>query len=127
MRSLIILSFLVIVSAAAGQVHHASPIDSLKLLPHKTARPDLWLGKDKGDHFAASVFLTGMGFYAARRELHLNDNRSKNAAIGFSFSLGILKEVYDKVSKKGCVSYKDLIADMAGAGFGFALLSISSR
>jgi uncharacterized protein YfiM (DUF2279 family) len=44
----------------------------------------------------------------------------------FSFSLGLLKEVYDKVSKKGTASFKDITADVAGIGFGIALLSLSS-
>ena len=31
-----------------------------------------------------------------------------------TFSIGICKEVYDKVSKKGSVEWKDLVADCIG-------------
>jgi uncharacterized protein YfiM (DUF2279 family) len=88
---------------------------------------DRWLAKDKLDHFATSAFLTGLGFYAIRREMDATESRAKNSAMVFSFSCGIFKEVYDKVSKKGVASFKDLTADAAGIGFGFALLSLSNH
>lgn len=103
---------------------HAESADTTAIRLHIE---DRWLAKDKLDHFAASAFLTGLGFFAMRRELDVNDSRAKNSAMVFSFSLGILKEVYDKTSRKGIASLKDLTADAAGIGLGFALLSLSNR
>ena len=106
----------------------SSPKDSVKI--ESTVLPsqyDAWFSKDKFDHFCASAFLTGLGYYAARKELHNSDPASRNIAVGFSFSLGVSKEVYDKVSKKGTPSYKDIIADVLGTAVAFMIISASSQ
>lgn len=35
-----------------------------------------------------------------------------------TLSIGIGKEVYDKVSKKGCAEWKDIVCDLLGIGIG---------
>jgi uncharacterized protein YfiM (DUF2279 family) len=85
---------------------------------------DNWLGKDKVDHFMASAFLTGLGYYAARNELERSEAASQNVCIAFAVSVGISKELYDAFSQKGKPSYKDFAADMLGIGFGLVLLHI---
>ena len=80
-------------------------------------------GKDKADHFMGSAFLTGMCFYFAREEFR----NSRESSIGISLSIagviGISKEVYDKVSKKGTPSLKDLFADGIGIAAGILLIA----
>lgn len=42
-------------------------------------------------------------------------------AAGIALLIGIAKEVYDKVSGKGCTEWKDFIADAAGIAAGCVL------
>jgi hypothetical protein len=42
----------------------------------------------------------------------------KLVAATITFSIGICKEVYDKVSKKGWAEWKDLVADCIGVLIG---------
>lgn len=42
----------------------------------------------------------------------------KWAAAMITLSIGIGKEVYDKVSKKGCAEWEDLVADVIGIVIG---------
>lgn len=39
-------------------------------------------------------------------------------AAGITLTIGIAKEVYDKVSGKGCVEWNDLVADFVGIVIG---------
>ncbi len=98
--------------------------DSVHTLKNTQIIKDRWLAKDKADHFVTSAFLTGMGFYAARQEMDYSLSASKNVGIGFSLSLGIAKEIYDGTSQRGIASWKDLVADVLGIGFGYLLISI---
>jgi putative lipoprotein len=98
--------------------------DSVHTLQNSRIIKDQWLAKDKADHFVTSAFLTGIGYYAARQEIQFSPSASKNVAIGFSLSLGIAKEVYDGTSQRGIASWKDLVADMLGIGFGYLLITI---
>jgi len=94
--------------------------------PRKPRR-DFWLGKDKGDHFVISGFLVGFAYYAARQELHRSDPASKNLAAGFSLSLGVLKELRDQRRPGNFFSLKDLAADLAGLGLGYALCTAGAQ
>jgi len=82
---------------------------------------DRWFAKDKADHFLVSAFLTGCGYYAARQEEHRSHADGIRMAVGFSLSLGVVKELYDGLSGRGQASWKDLIADVAGTGCGYAI------
>lgn len=119
----LILFTLLSCRAARGQDAAQTRADSSKIAAMRIPPADKWLAKDKADHFATSAFLVGFGYYAARKELHRSDPASKNLAMGFSFSLGIMKEVYDKTSRKGSPSLKDLAADLLGIGVGYLLTS----
>jgi hypothetical protein len=39
-------------------------------------------------------------------------------AVGVVLSIGIAKEVYDKVGEKGCCEWKDIICDLIGIAIG---------
>jgi uncharacterized protein YfiM (DUF2279 family) len=88
---------------------------------------DLWFGKDKADHLVVSAFLTGFGYYAARKEMHFSDPGGKNAGACFSISLGLMKEVHDKRRPRGMFSLKDLGADILGIGLGYLICSAGGR
>jgi putative lipoprotein len=84
---------------------------------------DLWLAKDKADHLICSAFLTGLGYYASRQEMNRSHDSARSLGLGFSFTLGIAKEVYDRSGKKGHLSWKDLAADLLGCAVGWTLIS----
>ena len=119
------LALLFLVSLTNAKELSAFPPDSLKL--ELKINNDQWLGKDKFDHFTGSAFLVGLGYFAARKELNRSVPASQNAAVGFSLSIGIGKELYDKFSKKGTPSYKDLIADLLGCSAAFLIINAHSR
>ena len=85
--------------------------------------PDPWLSKDKMDHVTASAFLTGAQYYLVRQELELSHEQSLRAAMAGALVLGIAKEIYDGVSKRGTPSIKDLLADALGIGLAALLIS----
>jgi len=102
------------------------PADSVHVLL-KNALHDKWFGEDKAHHFMASAFLTGFAYYTSKQELGMSQQKANVAAVGFSFSIGIGKEIYDGVSGKGHLSLQDLIADAAGVVLGVLILNVSSQ
>ncbi len=124
MRKLVLISLLLFTAMATAGV----PADSLQI-HMQVARPhqDLWFAKDKGDHFLVSAFLTGAGYYAARSEMHRSDASSLNVAVGFSLSMGIGKELYDRYGRGGPFSLKDLGADVLGIGLGYLFCTLGKK
>jgi len=110
-----------------SEAYCQSTRDSTQIQGPKPTAADSWFAKDKADHFVMSAFLTGLGYYAANKELNKSDPAAKNLAVGFSLSLGILKEAYDKKSRKGTASWKDLVADVLGVGLGYLIISANSK
>lgn len=88
-----------------------------------TGSADPWLGKDKADHFMVSAFIAGTCYYWGRVDLR----HSHTTAVIFSLSstagIGLAKEIYDGLSKRGTPSWKDLFADFLGIGVGILILS----
>lgn len=84
---------------------------------------DQWINKDKADHMLASAFLVGAQYYIAHRELERSHEQSMSIAIGSTLVIGLGKEIYDHVSRKGTPSVKDMVADVLGIGVAAALLS----
>ena len=125
MRCFLVMSVLLAVLSADAK--DVCPQDSVNSNLKKSVSVDRWFGKDKGDHFAASAFLIGMGFYVTRQELNMQENPAQMSAAAFSFSLGICKEVYDKYHKKSHFCFKDLAADLAGIAFGITILNLNNR
>jgi len=72
-----------------------------------TGTKDPWFARDKVRHFAVSYVIT-------RSLIHYR--QKKEIAFGITFSLGLIKEIYDKKIKKSFFSYKDLVWDLAGVG-----------
>jgi len=84
---------------------------------------DPWLGKDKLDHFLTSAFLVGAAYNYNRELFSMSHKQALRFSVSFSFTIGVSKEVWDKTSKRGSPSYRDLVADLLGIGLGFLILS----
>jgi uncharacterized protein YfiM (DUF2279 family) len=123
-RVIVICVFLALVPATAKDF---CVTDSVASILKKADSQDHWFGKDKGDHFTSSVFLVGVGYYFTKQEMEMKEKSAQCHAVVFSFSLGVLKEVYDKKIKKTHFCFKDLVADLAGIGFGIAVLNCTNH
>lgn len=99
----------------------AAPDSIRRVLPNH--QPDEWLGKDKFDHALVSAGLMAAQFYFLHEELELRAAPSRQIAAGNSLALGLAKEVYDKVSRRGTPSWKDLLADVVGIGVAVLLVT----
>ena len=88
----------------------------------KTLNTDRWFGTDKLKHFTTSSFLTAYGYLYFHESAHRSGKFSLNLSAGVALGLGIGKEIYDKKSKKGQASFKDLIADIVGVGLTFFII-----
>lgn len=124
MRLLFLISLLALLSsnAAFAQTQNNVAADTsattLKPLAH-----DTWISKDKADHALASAFLVGAQYYVAHRELERSHEQSMSLAIGSTLVIGLGKEIYDHVTRKGTPSVKDVVADVLGIAVAAALLS----
>jgi uncharacterized protein YfiM (DUF2279 family) len=74
---------------------------------------DRWFAQDKVHHFAASGFLSGLSYYLAREQAGMSADGAVRVGIGFTMALGVMKELRD--IRHGTPSWKDLVADLAGA------------
>jgi len=99
-------------------------VPKVELQKFKVTMSDSWFGKDKADHFLASVFLTAGSFYYLKEEQNISQGKSMNLSIAFAFSLGIAKEIRDGSLKGRAASVKDVVADILGIGIGAFLFNI---
>ncbi|MFQ5631695.1 MAG: VanZ family protein [bacterium] len=83
-----------------------------------------WHGADKYSHFTISAFLTAGQFFVLREQADFSKNCSLTIAVTSTALIGIAKEVYDSVSKKGTPSFKDLVADFLGIGLAIAVIQL---
>jgi putative lipoprotein len=88
---------------------------------------DHWFGQDKAHHFMASAFLTGFSYYMMKQEFDQTKETATLSAVSFSLSIGLAKEIYDRVSRKGTPSFKDIVADVTGIAVGVFILNITSN
>jgi uncharacterized protein YfiM (DUF2279 family) len=86
-------------------------------------KKDLWFGEDKAKHLLISFFLTGAAAYYCRHHQKWSDEKSIAFGTGFSFSIGLAKEIKDLRSDDHLFSWKDLAVDLIGIGLGGVLLS----
>ena len=81
------------------------------------------LSNDKAKHFVASLISTVFVHQLSTKHFDFEKTESKTIAGGVTFSIGILKESYDKFIKKKKFSWEDLIADAAGIAVGLILVN----
>lgn len=84
---------------------------------------EAWLAKDKFDHLMVSAGLVASQFYLLHQEFAWKTAKSRQFAAGSTLAIGIAKEIYDHASRRGTPSWKDLLADVAGIGVAFVLVT----
>lgn len=82
---------------------------------------DSWCERDKLRHFLASAVLTGVIKRKLETMSTLSSNKSTAVAVGFCFSVGATKEIWDLRHKENSASLKDLAADGMGIILGIVL------
>ena len=82
---------------------------------------DPWFGKDKFDHFLTSAFLISFFYHAGRSQMSWSGTQTANISAGITLGIGLGKELWDKKSKRGHPSWRDIAADFLGAGLGYLI------
>ncbi|MDP8220911.1 MAG: hypothetical protein P9X26_06170 [Candidatus Stygibacter frigidus] len=82
-----------------------------------------WLGKDKIAHFSSSIVLTCWSVGMSEDILGENKSNSRIMGSGFTLSLGLVKEGYDRYIQHKKWSWEDLVWDMAGIAGGLILIN----
>lgn len=85
---------------------------------------DRWLARDKASHLAVSAALVGFTYHLLRYEQEKQIAASRNLSAGLSLSFGLAKEARDASRPNNHFSYKDLAADLLGAGLGMIIFTI---
>lgn len=88
--------------------------------------PDAWLGGDKPVHALAAGWTAGAG-YAAGIELGWEPADRRRGAIAAGLAVSIGKEAYDRWTRRGPFSFKDLAADAVGIAAFVALSAALDR
>ncbi len=83
---------------------------------------DSWLGRDKILHFTFSMFLY-TGSYAVQKDA-MGVKKPAVYSAGFTFSIGLGKEIFDRSRPPNFFSWKDVLWNCAGIGTGFVLTNI---
>ena len=78
------------------------------------APKDRWIAIDKVQHFSYSCLISLGVQYVLVNKLEMNEDSAMPLSMAMSFSLGIIKELWDKKGKNGFFSKKDVVAN----GFG---------
>jgi putative lipoprotein len=97
------------------------------LAPHSCAAPsksDKWFSSDKFKHFTVSAFYSAGTSIIANKHFDIGKKPSLNIGLGFTISLGAVKELKDMRSPNESSSLKDLAWDFAGALTGILAASL---
>jgi uncharacterized protein YfiM (DUF2279 family) len=84
---------------------------------------DSWTGWDKVGHLGFSAVLSSIFYQAYHQQFHNPHKPSVCFSAGFTFSLGIGKEIYDSTRPQNKFSYKDLVFDILGITAGIIIAS----
>jgi uncharacterized protein YfiM (DUF2279 family) len=85
---------------------------------------DKWWGRDKLAHITVSLASVAFTNHLLKYEKSLNTADARNGSMGVTFSLGMIKEVYDSHNPGNHFCCKDLAADLAGIALGCALFTL---
>lgn len=85
---------------------------------------DEWLKPDKGLHVIGSMICFLGSANSLRRFADQSKNKAAVFGAGFTFSLGVAKELHDQSRKSNIFSFKDLLANIAGISIGGLLLNL---
>ncbi|MDO9026792.1 MAG: hypothetical protein Q7U87_02820 [bacterium] len=85
---------------------------------------DRWLARDKASHLAVSAALVGFSYHLLRYEQQGGREQSRNLAAGISLGWGLAKETRDASRPGNHFCFRDLAADLLGAGLGILIFTI---
>ena len=85
---------------------------------------DRWLARDKASHLALSAALVGFSYHLLRYEQQERRATSRNLAAGISLGWGLAKETRDTSRPGNHFCFRDLAADLLGAGLGILIFTI---
>lgn len=85
---------------------------------------DRWIAPDKGLHLLGSMMLTVAGTKTLQQNFGFKYHTGMRWAMGFTFSLGVSKELWDSTKPHNIFSWKDLSADVVGILLGRCILEI---
>ena len=110
--------FCLLTVAAAG-----AEADSIQVRPSSAAlvHRDSWFARDKFHHFTTSALLVCSGS-AGVNILQSSRSECLRWGVGFSFTMGLLKEFLDMKKPGNHFCWKDLAADLAGIGLGIWIM-----
>lgn len=97
--------------------------DSLPAGRLKKQDGDKWLGIDKFHHFTYSFGITGIAYHIYHCRLENSSGDAKVFSASLTAVLGLSKECYDKLGRKGLFSWKDLFFDALGISTAAILLA----
>jgi uncharacterized protein YfiM (DUF2279 family) len=123
MKVLVFIFLLLLPICISGQSKNKELFSSLEEMKNPPVKKDVWLGKDKLQHLWGSFILTGAASYYCRHRQKWSDENSVVFGVGFTFSMGLAKEIRDGSLPDRGFSWKDLIGDVAGIGLGVIFLS----
>ena len=103
---------LLLIFAIGGRLLAVPPVGEII----KSKPDDEWFAMDKLKHFSTSFYLTTTLFYSQNRIFDLKTDQANRNAAGLTISLGLLKEIRDLKQKENYFSWRDLVADILGAG-----------
>lgn len=89
----------------------------------KNSFDDRWLARDKASHLALSAALVGFTYHLLRYEQGKQRAASRNLSAGLSLGWGLAKEARDASRPNNHFSFKDLAADLLGAGLGMLIFT----
>jgi len=104
---------------------HRQKTDEHQKIALLNNRKDSWFSEDKAHHFMASAYIAALVYYYTQDEASWSHDKAIALGIGFSFSLGLSKEIHDKHSKSGQASWKDMVANVCGIAVGLLIFSNS--
>jgi uncharacterized protein YfiM (DUF2279 family) len=87
-------------------------------------KTDRWIAVDKGYHLIGSILSTTGISNSCMQFADIKKEKSIRIGAGFTFALGLSKELWDGHKKDNIFSWKDLTADVLGILIGTALLQI---
>ena len=90
----------------------------------KKTKISFGMGQDKYQHLVASSFIVTGQMFVLQEFGDMSERRAVRFAVSSTAALGLSKEIYDYVSKKGVPSVRDLIADACGIGIGILIFSL---
>lgn len=85
---------------------------------------DKWIAPDKGLHLLGSMMTTIAGAKTLQQNFAIDSRKGRLWAAGFTFSLGVSKELWDSTKPHNKFSWKDLCADVAGMLLGGLILDL---